>query len=83
VLTQTIRKLLAEPRPDLPRLAELRDEAARQGIVLDEMTLSAAARDALVHAALQVAWLVPQMVFENGHPTTRCKQLRQRPFPER
>jgi alpha-amylase/alpha-mannosidase (GH57 family) len=55
VLTQTIRKLLTEERPDLVRLEELRAEAEREAIWLDESTVGAAAREALVRAAERVA----------------------------
>jgi hypothetical protein len=51
VLTQTIRKLLMEPKLDLGRLEELRAEAEREAIWLDEGTVGAAARAALVRTA--------------------------------
>jgi hypothetical protein len=51
VLTQTIRKLLTEPKLDLARLEELRAEAEREAIWLDEGTVGAAARAALIRTA--------------------------------
>jgi len=47
VLSQSLRRALDKPAPDLARAAELVDEAARGGIALDEETVARAVTDAM------------------------------------
>jgi alpha-amylase/alpha-mannosidase (GH57 family) len=54
-LSEAVRAVLRQARPDLKRLAELRDEAQRQGIPLDAATVGTAARAALTRLAAEIA----------------------------
>ncbi len=55
VLSEAMRSVLRQARPDLKRLAELRDEAQRQGIALDAATVGTAARAAFTGLAREIA----------------------------
>jgi hypothetical protein len=51
VLSQTIRRILEQDTPDLVRARELVEEARREGIALDDTTVSHAAVGALARFA--------------------------------
>jgi len=67
VLSQSLRRTLAETPPDLVIAAEIIEEASRSGIVLDERTIEAAVSGAMLAAA--------QTAHADGDSPDDCRPL--------